>query len=134
MKALFILQFLLLIFFLQTASCNRQENSPMVKWKGPNDKNDLVFFYKNGISYEQKQTFQNEILSKPRSDGRGFAAPDGVEDMMFGTIINDYEGGIINFSKSSTPEQREKIKKALRESPIVYEVYENVVPSEIRDL
>jgi hypothetical protein len=64
----------------------------------------------------------------------GHAHQDGIADLMLGRIIDDYDGGVINFSKNATLEQREKLKKTIEESPIVYKVYEHVVPSEIQDL
>ncbi len=121
-------------FLFQTPSCRQQEDAPVVKWKGNNDRNDLVFLFRKGITYEQKEAFQNTILYKPRADGRGQDHQDGVVDTMVGTIKDDYEGGIVNFSQDATLEQRERLKKAIEASPIVYKVYENVVPSQIKDL
>lgn len=134
MKILLILQIILLSFIFQTPSCHQKEDDSMIKWKGMNDVNDIVFLYKKGVTYEQKEMFQNKVLSKERPDGRGQDNPDGVIDLMLGRVIGDYDGGTINFSKNATLEQREKLKKAIESSPIVYKVYENVVPNEIKGL
>ena len=101
--------------------------------KGPNDPTDLVFFYKKDATYEQKELFQNTVIHKPHPEGRGFDLQDGVIDL-FIVRNSSYEGYGINFSKNATPEQREKLKKAIEGSPIVYKVYENVVPNKIKDL
>ncbi len=134
MKVFLLLPILLLPLMLQTSSCHRQEDAPIVKWKGNDDVNDLVFVFKKGITREQKETFQRDVLYRPRPDGRGQDHQDGVEDMMIGTIKGDHVGGIINFSKTATIEQREKLKKTIESSSIVLKVYVNVVPNEITDL
>lgn len=131
MKLFLILQVLLGTFILQSTSCIQREDDSMVKWKGMDDAHDLVFLYKKGTTYEQKQQFHNEVLSKERGDGRGRDHPDGVVDVISGTIVDDYEGGIVNFSKDASSSQRETLKKAIRESPIVHKVYENAVPNKI---
>ncbi len=43
-------------------------------------------------------------------------------------------GIAVSFSTESTPNQRVELNKRIKESPIVYRVYENVAPSEIKDL
>lgn len=134
MKIFLILQIVLLLFFFQSTSCRQQDDDSMIKWKGMNDVNDIVFLYKKGTTYEQRQAFENKVLSKERADGRGRDHPDGVIDSTFGKIIDDYEGGIMNFLKTATPEQREKLKKSIESSSIVYKVYVNIVPNKIKDL
>ncbi len=129
--------FNLLIFFIvpcfQLTSCGYPE-TPMAKLKGMNDANDVVFIYKKGITYEQKEDFQNNVIYKSRADGRGRDHAPEVIDVMLGRIMGDYEGGVVNFSESATTEQRETLKRAIKESSIVYKVYENAVPDEIKDL
>lgn len=119
-------------FLFQLLSCGYPE-TPMIKLKGPEDKNDLVFFYRRDATYEQKELFQNTVIHKLDPNGRGYYLHDGVIDL-FLVRNSDYEGYAINFSKDATPEQREQLKKAIESSPIVYRVYENVVPNEIKDL
>jgi len=132
MKTFLILQISLWSFIFQTSACTAQKENPMVKWKGLNDANDLVFLYKKGTSYEQKEIFQNNVVYKPRIDGRGHDPRDGVIDVMLGRIAGDYDGGIINFSKEAPQEQKENLKRAIEESPLVYKVFVDVVPGEIK--
>ena len=132
MKNSLILHVLLLILIFQFPSCRQQEEEVMVRWKGNNDVNDLVFIFKKGITYEQKQEFQDKILYKP-NNGRGQALQDGVADQTVGIIAGSYDGGIINFSANATIAQREKLKKAIESSPAVYKVFVHVVPNEIKD-
>lgn len=114
----------------QQISCGYPE-TPMIKLKGPEDRNDLVFFYRKDATYEQKEHFQNTVTHKPHPEGKGYYLQDGVIDL-FIVRNSDFEGYAINFSKNATPEQREKLKRAIESSPIVYKVFENVVPNEIK--
>ena len=133
MKVFFILQFFLAAICFQQTSCAHPE-TPMVKWKGMNDANDIVFFFKKDITYEQKQDFANNVLYKSRTDRRGQTLADGAIDVMVGNNFGDYEGGVVNFSESATNEQREKLVKAIKESPAIYKVYEHTAPNKIKDL
>lgn len=119
-------------FLFQQISCGYPETT-MRKLKGPEDRNDLVFFYRKDATYEQKELFQNAVLHKPVPNGKGYYLQDGVIDL-FIVRNSDYEGYVINFSKAATQEQREQLKKVIKESAIVYRVYENIVPNEIKDL
>ncbi len=118
---------LLLLVFI--TACVQTKPDPPVNWKGPNDRNDLVFLYKKVVSYEQKQEFEAAVLYKPYVPGHGRALRDGVADMSIGHVVAEYDGGLINFHQNSTPEQREELKRAIEESPLVYRIYENIVPS-----
>ena len=128
MKLFLILQLIVVGVCFQSTSCGYPE-TPMVRLKGPNDKVELVFFYKKGTSYEEKQSFENNILHTPSP--KGYALQEGVSGQ-FAVRNSDYEGYAIEFYPSATPEQREQLKKAIESSPIVYKVFENVVPNEIK--
>ena len=132
MKTFLILQFIIAGLSLLISSCGYPE-TPMVKLKGPNDKVELVFFYKKGMSYEEKQFFENNILHKPDPDGKGYNLQQGVAGE-FLVRTSDYEGYAIEFYPNTSLEQCEQLKKAIELSPVVYKVYENVVPNEIKDL
>jgi hypothetical protein len=113
----------------QQLSCGYPE-TPIIRLKGPGDENDLVFFYRRDATYEQKELFQNTVIHK-LDPNRGYRLQDGVIDL-FLVRNSDYEGYAINFSKDATLEQREQLKRAIESSPIVYKVFENVVPNEIK--
>ena len=68
-----------------------------------------------------------------KNSEKGYYPRDGVK-AVFGIDKNGYEGFGIAFRPEATKEQREDIKKLLKESPVIYKVYENVVPNEIKDL
>ena len=49
-------------------------------------------------------------------------------------VINGYVGEALNFQPDATEEQKAFVKKRVSDSPLIYKVYENVVPNRIRDL
>lgn len=128
-----ILEITLSILWLQVTSCNKQSQSPMIRMKGSGDKMELVFFYKKNTSYEEKKFFHDNILNLPDQSGKGYSFPDGVSAQTF-VRISDYEGYAIEFYSNVPAEQRQRLKKTIEEYPIIYRVYENVVPNEIKDL
>ena len=123
--------FFLILLCIQSISCGYPE-TPMRQLRGPNDKVELVFFYKKGTTYEAKRFFEDNIVHKPNLDGKGHALQEGVTGL-FSIRNSDFEGFAIEFSPQAS-EERQKLKKAIEQSPIVYKVYEDVVPNQIKDL
>ncbi|MCC7307100.1 MAG: hypothetical protein IT173_06025 [Acidobacteria bacterium] len=133
MRMIFILQLFLMATFFQTPSCLNRHDDPIVKWKGPNDPIELVFFYKKDVSRDERENFENKVLHKLSPNGRGYDLQDGVVGE-FSVRNAGYEGYAIEFYPNATREQRDKLKLSLESSPLVFRVYENVVPNEIDDL
>ncbi len=77
MKIFSILLVYVLLFVLQTTSCQEQVG-PITKLNGPNDQVELVFFYKKDVSQDQKEFFENNILHENRQDGKGYYSREGV--------------------------------------------------------
>ena len=128
-----ILPAVLLALCFQATSCTHRPAEKWVKMTGPNDPVSLVFFFKKGTTYEQKESFDKTVITYPHPKGKGYYLQDGIAGR-FNVVNSGYEGYAIQFSTDATHEQRERLKKNIRESPIVYKVYENVAPSEIKDL
>lgn len=130
MKMFFSLQITVLLCVFQIQSCGDDRK---VRIKGSEDRNDLVFFYNKDASYEDRVFFEDNVIGKPRADGRGHDLPDGVAGMS--VVANSgYRGFSLNFAESATDEQRRSLKSKLESSSLVHRVYENVVPDRIRDL
>ncbi|MGH9946913.1 MAG: hypothetical protein ACRD6X_06930 [Pyrinomonadaceae bacterium] len=132
-KSLIVFSLMLSLFGFQVRSCDSERKSDeMIKF-GPDKFTSIVVFFKKETTTEQKEAFENTVISKPHPEGKGHDLPDGVVLSYF--IRNgDYEGYGLTFSTDATPRQREQLKKAINESSIVYKVYEDVVPNEIKDL
>lgn len=128
---LLVLLFLFLPLGLQTESCFRKKaNDGWRELGGPNKPTSLVVFFKKGTTYEEIESFHKEVLTKPHPEGKGRFLQDGVAGQ-FHLLEAGYEGVGINFSTDSTVEQRERLKKNIQESPIVYKVLENAIPSDV---
>jgi hypothetical protein len=113
----------------QTQSCSKQGAVEPVF--NINSRVELLFFFKKDASRENKDYFYENILME--NSTRGYYPRDGVQ-AVFGIDRNGYEGFGIKFRRDSTEQQRKDVKQRLIESPLVYKVYEDVVPSEIKDL
>ena len=95
---------------------------------------ELVFFFKKGTTSDEIFQFGRTVTGIPNpNNNTGFSDLPGI---MTGVrvIINGFEGEAINFKPNATEEEKAFVKKRVSESPLVYKVYENVVPSEIKDL
>lgn len=121
-KLLPVLMASTLLLGLQANFCNRHENDDRVEWGGPNKTTNLVIFFKQGTTSEEVQEFNKSILNM---DENPLA-------FRFRVLKGDHEGVGVNFSVNATPEQRESLSKSIEESPIVYKVFENVVPSDVK--
>ena len=95
---------------------------------------ELVFFFKKGTTSDEIFQFGRTVTGIPNpNNNTGFADLPGI---MTGVriIVNGFEGESINFQPDATEEQKAFVKKRVVESPLIYKVYENVVPNEIKDL
>ena len=131
MKIVLAIQIFLVSLILQTSSCIEDHDS-RVKWKGMNDRNDIVFLYKRDASYEQRQFFEATVIYRSRPDNKGQDMRDGVVDVMLGRTVGDYDGGVINFHANASAEQRERLRKDIESSPIVLKVVVDAIPNEIK--
>ena len=134
MKIILILYLSFLVLCFQTKSCSHKGSDDIERWKGLDEKNDIVSLYKNDVTYDERKKFEDSVLFEPYVKGYGHAHQEGIADLLLGRIVGDYDGGIVDFSANSTSTQREKLIKAIKASPLVFRVYENVVPNEIDDL
>jgi hypothetical protein len=95
---------------------------------------ELVYFFKKGTTSDEIFQFARTVTGIPNpNNNTGFSDLPGI---MTGVrvIVSGYEGESINFQPDATEEQKAFVKKRVSESPLVYKVYENVVPAKIKDL
>ena len=133
-KNLLLLAATVLMLGFQSTSCSNHDSSDEMIHVGPDKLTSLVVFFKKDATRENIETFNNEVISVWRPDIKGrYDLPPGVA-VSYSLRNGGYEGVGITFSTDATPEQRNSLKSDIKESPLVYKVYENVVPSEIQDL
>ena len=134
MQASTLLKFVAVATFgLLHVACpfHKDESRPI----GPEVKASLVIYLKQGVTNEQIEKFWQEVLSRPDPEGRGHYHRDGVGDISrIFPSVQGHEGIAMSFLPDATNEEREKIKRAVRESPVVYKVLENVAPADVKDI
>ena len=116
----------------QAQSCHRTESDP-VNRIGSDARADLVFFFKKGVSGDEIFEFHRTVIGNPTGEGTGYSSLPGMMTVA-NVVVADLEGAAINFKPNATEEQKALVAKRVDESPLVFRVYENVVPDEIKDL
>lgn len=100
---------------------------------GPEVKSDLVIYFKHGTTNDQINNFWNNVLSTPDRDGRGSWPKPGVGDL--GAVfpaVDGHEGVAVKFQESASQEEREQLKAAAGSSPLVFKIFENIAPADIK--
>jgi len=102
---------------------------------GPDVKADLIIYFNVGVSDSQVSTFWHQVLSRPRTDGRGYDSREGVADMgrLF-RAVEGHEGISVSFFPSATQAQRDELERDIKASPIVYKVLKNIAPINVKKL
>lgn len=123
----------LFLAFAQVSSCNEAGSKNEVeKVFSVDSKVAMVFFFKKDTSKESRNEFYENVLNRPHPGG-GYWPRDGII-ATFSVDQNGFEGFGFKFADDATEEQRQDIRRVLKESPLVHRVYEDVVPNEINDL
>jgi hypothetical protein len=102
---------------------------------GPGEWHSLVVYFKVGVTDEQVNSFMDNILSEPRSDGRGEDFKQGIGEYigLSPGQAHGHQGFAITFYKNTSPEQRSRIIESIKSNPLVYKVFENVAPNDIKE-
>lgn len=123
MKIKLLISIVLLAFLF---SCHQQVNDEMIYF-GPDQKVPIVFYFKKGTTNEEINYFLDNVLGSQRSDGKGKELLKGIQGQ-FMVRTQDYQGYALDRIDEN---ERENILKAINSSPLIYKVFENVVPNEI---
>lgn len=99
---------------------------------GPDVHADLVYFFKKETTDDQIFEFDRTVTGVPDGNS-GHSFLPGMESVVR-VSINGYVGYALNFQPDATAEQKSLVKRRVSESPLVYKVYENVIPSGINTL
>lgn len=94
----------------------------------------LIIVFKKQTSQEQIEQFNREILSKPHPEGKGEYSADGTCVFTRPPEIQGYDIVQIRFCPDSTDEQQAQLKANVLASPFVYKVFDDVKPSEIKNI
>lgn len=100
---------------------------------GPEVRASLVLYFKKDVTRDQTIAFYDEVLSRPDPEGRGHDHPPGVQSTLL-VSTQGHEGYALTFFPNATEEQRRSLRDAIKASPLVYKVFENVSPADIKIL
>jgi hypothetical protein len=115
----------------QLQGCQTQQDNRIIVMS-PDVHADLVYFFKKGTTDDQIFEFGRTTVGIPNgSSGESFLP--GIMTTVRITV-NGFVGEALNFKPNATAEQKAFVKKRVSESPLIYKIYENVVPNQIRDL
>lgn len=94
----------------------------------------LVILFKKQTSAEQIEQFNLEVLNKPHPEGKGHYLADGLCLFTRPPSIQGYEDVEVRFCKSATEEQQAQLKAKVLSSPLVYKVFDDIRPSEVKSV
>lgn len=120
--------FLILSICVLTSVCARQQkiDDELVK-SGPNLKAPIAFYFKKGTTYEEIESFRENVIGVRHPEGRGYGYINGILGT-YTITTQDYKGYVLD---EIDEEERENVLKAINSSPLIYRVFENVVPNEL---
>jgi hypothetical protein len=100
----------------------------------PNEKADLVVYFKPHATDEQIYHFITHVVSTPDPEGRGYHPLEGISLTSLSAEGCDYKSYAISFFPDATMKQRDRVKVAARSSPIVYKVLQDAMPRDVKKL
>lgn len=125
-----ILVTIVFLSFILFQHCRTPTNEISPIGRGKDGKSDLVYFFKKGITDKEIQNFLYGKLSKPKSNGKGYESLPGYESSAL-IIVDGYTGYEMQFKPTATKEQKKIIESVIKNSPIIYKVFENVNSSSL---
>jgi hypothetical protein len=101
---------------------------------GPDAKADLLIYFNGDASHDQIDAFHKTVLSRPDPEGRGDDLAPGIGMLLAIGPVEGHKGFAITFFQHATPNHRQELMRAVRQSPVVYKVLENRVPDSVDTL
>lgn len=127
------LLFLVTFFSIACSAQHPASNDDDIIRMGPNERADLVLFFKKGTDWKEILEFNRSVIGIPNETGSGFQSLPGMMSKIKIQIYG-FEGEAINFKPNAKDEEKDFLKKRVEASPLVHKVYENVIPEAINDL
>ncbi|MEP6706493.1 MAG: hypothetical protein ABJC05_03180 [Pyrinomonadaceae bacterium] len=119
---------------LLSLACPRGgSGQPEMRRIGPDVPASLVMYFKKDVTNAQISAFDKEVLSRPHPEGRGDYQAPGVQSTLL-VSTQGHQGYAITFFPNATDQQRQSLRNAMKASPLVYKVFENVTPADVKTL
>src|SRR5688500_14665857 len=116
-----------ILFFLLISACRQQVNDEWII-SSPDQKVDIVFYFKKGTTNDEINYFLNNVIGYPHPEGKGHYSMKGIQ-AQFSVTTQDYKGYAIELRKNIATGERENILNVINSSPLIFKVFENVVPN-----
>lgn len=99
---------------------------------GPEVKASLVVVFKPDVTGEQVEEFRRNVLQVTTSNEGGRRYLSGIREYLRAPQIQNHDAVAITFHDDITQAQRDEILKRVKSSSLVYKVFENVAPAEVK--
>lgn len=101
---------------------------------GPDASAAIVVYFMQGTSEEQIARFDAEVISTLRPDGRGEMFRNGIGGYLrlLPFQAQGHDAIAITFHNNATEEQRRSVKESMKSNEIVYKLFENIAPKDIK--
>ncbi len=121
-------------FVLLNLACPFNKRQEKMEPVGPGVRADLLIYFKAGATDAETNLFYKDVLSVPRSEGRGYDNPPGVRTVLRLSEVQGHEGVAVTFFPAAPKEQRENLKRLGQSSSLVYKILENAMPANVKRL
>jgi hypothetical protein len=123
------------LFGLLNIACPfTKSDNPDVRPIGPTVNADLLIYFNSGTSQDEINAFSKKALARPDQEGQGEDLPPGVRTFLRLRAVEGHDGIAITFFPNASEQQREELKRSIKESLLVYRVLENTTPDSVKTL
>ena len=99
---------------------------------GPQVKASLVIVLKAGLTEEDVETFRRDVLQITSSNEGGRKYLAGVSQYLRVPAIERHEVIALTFQEDISKAEREEVMRRVNSSPLVFKVYEDIAPADIK--
>lgn len=99
---------------------------------GPDVKASLVIVFKSDTTDEQVEAFWRNVLQVLDQSGRGHRFREGISSTLNVSPIDGHQALAVQFQEDATQAQREEIKARIKRTPLVYKLFENIAPTDVK--
>jgi hypothetical protein len=96
---------------------------------GPDEPATMVALFHEAVTPQEEAGFVESVLSQPHPGG-GHSHRPGIQGILLVTV-GKHSGYAVTCGPSATAAQRAALRALITESPLVWRLYEGVVPSHL---